>query len=124
MAVGQGHRSGPGDAIRRQRPRHWCLENPKVFFRDLIESARWHAKILGQNFFRSMSHPIGEQEGLLLGEVAIVKDEQELAALWRQSLDGVRSACRKEPKIAGSNILDIAPALVINGGEACVAAQH
>ena len=87
MAERIGDRSRAGDAIRGQRPRHWRLEDPKVLLRDAIESALRHAKVFGQNFLRSMGEPVAEQEGLLLGEVAVIEDEQKLTTVVLESLD-------------------------------------
>jgi hypothetical protein len=42
-------------------------------------------RIFGQNFFWSMGEPVAEQEGLLLGEVAVVEDEQEESSLKNAS---------------------------------------
>jgi len=47
VAVGQGNWSGAGDAVRRQWPGDWRLENPEVFLRDAIESALAHAEVFG-----------------------------------------------------------------------------
>src|SRR5947199_4391080 len=115
MAIGQGHGPGAGDAIRRQRPGNRSLENPEVFLRDAVERAYRHVEIFGENFFRSMCHPIGEQEGLLLGEVAVVKDEQELAAVALDSLDRVRDACRKIPEVTLADVLLKGASVLVNG---------
>ena len=43
-------------------------------------------EVLAQDLLGSVVEPIGDQEGLVLGEVAVVEDEQKLTAL-RETLD-------------------------------------
>ena len=58
---------------------------------DVGEGGLGDAEVLGQHFARGVLEPVGDQEGLVLGEVAVVEDQQELAALF-QALDGVGDA--------------------------------
>src|SRR5947209_1508702 len=56
-----------------------------------------------------MSEPVGDEEGLVLGEVAVVEDQQELAALL-QPLDRVRDARWEVPQVSLANVVDeVAP---------------
>jgi hypothetical protein len=48
-----------------------------------------HAKILAQHFVWRMLEPVGDQEGIVFVEVAIIKDQKEFAAVRTESLNGV-----------------------------------
>src|SRR5438105_1861132 len=115
MAERIGYRTGAGNPIRRERARHWRLENPKVLLRDAIESALRHAEVFGQNFFRSMGHPVAEQEGRLLGEVAVVENEQEFTAVGLESLDRVRDSGREIPQVALADVVLEGVRILVNG---------
>src|SRR5207302_5560979 len=124
MAERIGYRTGAGNPIRRERARHWRLENPKVLLRDAIESALRHAEVFGQNFFRSMGHPVAEQEGRLLGEVAVVEDKQKLAAFGLESLDRVRDAGREVPQVALADVILEGATILVDGGNPRPALEH
>jgi hypothetical protein len=48
---------------------------------------------------------IGQREGVILAEVAIVEDQQELTALALQALDRVRNARREIPEVPLADIV-------------------
>jgi hypothetical protein len=62
--------------------------------------------------------PIGEEEGLLLREVAIVEHEQELAAIALESLNRVRDARREVPQLALADVVLKCVTVLIDGGDA------
>ena len=69
--------------------------------RDTVESAFLpaHVEVLRQHLGRNVRQPGGEQEGLVLVEVAIVEDQKELGAVFWDGfcLDRVRYAWREVP---------------------------
>jgi len=71
-----------------------------------------------------MRHPIGEQKGLLLGEVAVVKDEQKFAAVALDSLDRVRDARRKIPEVALADVVLEGATVLVDGGDPRPAFEH
>ena len=73
-----------------------------------------------------MRHPVRDQEGRVFREVAVVEDEQELAAvdLALKTLDRVRHARREVPQVALPYIVDEGPALLVDGGDAALPAEH
>jgi hypothetical protein len=44
--------------------------------------------------------PVGEEKGFKFVEGSVVKDEEELASIGTESLDGVRDASGKQPEIS------------------------
>ncbi len=71
-----------------------------------------------------MGHPLGDEEGVVLGEEAFVEDEEELAAVGAETLDGVRIAGGEEPEIALFDIVDEDGAVGVEDSDAGVAVEH
>jgi len=65
------------------------------------------AEILAQHFVRRMLEPVGDQEGVVLVEVAIIKDQKEFATVRVESLNGVGNARRKIPVSGDSERIDL-----------------
>ena len=82
------------------------------------------AEILGHHVGRRVRHPVGEQHGLVLGEVAIIKHQQEFAAVGSESLDRVGNAGGEKPEIVFFDVGHEALALRIDAGDAGVAIEH
>jgi hypothetical protein len=98
MAERVGHRHGAGEAIIGERPRHRQREDVEFArVRRVAEVRRRHAEILAQHVGRHVLEPVAEQEGVVLGEAAVVEHQQELAAVGIETLDRVRNAARKIP---------------------------
>src|SRR5207253_5123390 len=68
--------------------------------------------------------PIGNQEGVVFVEVAIVKDQKEFAAVRSESLNGVGSTGWKIPEIADAHIVDEIVPFRIDGGNTGGAVKH
>src|ERR1700736_3157917 len=83
-----------------------CEDVSLARVRRMPEKRGRHAKILAQHFVWRMLEPVGDQEGIVFVEVAIIKDQKEFAAVRTKSLNGVGSACWKIPEIADANIVD------------------
>src|ERR1700689_2455815 len=58
-----------------------------------------HAEVLGKNFGRHVLEPIAQKKGVVLVEVTVIEDQEEFAAVGLESLDRVRNARRKIPKV-------------------------
>src|SRR5882724_12652414 len=80
-------------------------------------------------FFASTSlgvlcHPIRDQESLEFIEIAVIEDQQKLAAVRAQTLNRMRHSWWEEPKVALTDVIDKASALLIHGGDAGVTVKH
>ncbi len=71
-----------------------------------------------------MREPVGDEERAVLGEAAAVEDEQELAAVGIEALDGVRDAGREEPEVALRHVVHELAPLGVHGGDAGAAVEH
>ena len=65
--------------------------------RQVVERRLRYAEVLRQHLARRVREPIGDQERLVLGEVAVVEDEQDIRETLRDILEmegyRVRCAC-------------------------------
>jgi hypothetical protein len=78
MAERRGRRARADDPISGKRTRHRRLKDIKLLLREVSESAFGHAEIFGENLFPYVGEKVGDEEGLVLIEVAIVEDKQKL----------------------------------------------
>ena len=117
VAVARGHRPRAGDPIRVERARHLRLEDVQLLLGDAGKRAVGHAEVLGQDLFRGVGQPVRDQERRLLAEIAVVEDEQELAAVALQSLDRVGDAGREVPDVALADIVLEGVAFLVDGGD-------
>src|SRR5205823_12856884 len=53
-----------------------------------------------------MRHPLREKECIIFRKHALIKGQQELASIWRQSLDRMRISGWEVPEIAFAHIVD------------------
>jgi len=67
--------------------------------------------------------PVGQQEGLVLREVAVVEHQQELAPLMK-ALDRVRDAGGEVPQVAQTDVVDEVAPVLVDGADACTAGEH
>src|SRR5215211_3421809 len=78
MAVGHGHVTrGRVDRVRGQRAGHLPGEDVARMVdvtRDVAKGGLGDAEVFGQYLGRRMSEPVGDEEGLVLREVAVVED--------------------------------------------------
>ena len=106
--------AGESHGVRGERPGHLRREDVALVLdvdRDVGERLLGHAEVLGQHVAGGVREPVGDQERLVLGEVAVVEDEQELAALL-QPLDRVRDPGREVPEVARADVVDEVAALL------------
>ena len=73
-----------------------------MFAEDLLG----HAEVLGQHVGRCMRDPVGHEQRVALGLLAVVEGEDELGALGTEALQRVRQAGREEPEVALLDVLD------------------
>jgi hypothetical protein len=83
-----------------------------------------HAEVLGKNSFGRVANPVGEEEGRVFGEIAVVEDEEELGAVGAETLERVGMARWEVPQVALFEIVDEATALGVEGGDADSAFEH
>src|SRR5207302_5555977 len=65
-----------------------------------------------------------EQESRLLGEVAVVENEQEFATVGLEPLDRVGNARREIPQIALADVILEGVCILVNGGNPSPALEH
>lgn len=87
------------DLLRGERAGHFRLKYAQLLLGDIGEGAFRHAKALGENFCWDVGEKVGNQEDLVLIEVAIIEDEQELRSVGADSLKGVGYADREVPDV-------------------------
>lgn len=100
------------------------LENVLLFLGNCTEDFRRNAEVLCQNALGSQTHPVGKQEGRVLGEVAVVKDEEEFCAIGRKTLERVRVARGEVPEVALLKVVYKATALGVECSDADLAFEH
>src|SRR5271166_3622500 len=71
-----------------------------------------------------MLEPVGDEEGIILVEVAVVEHQKKLAAVGVEPLDGVRNAGREIPEIADAYIVDEVASLRVDRGNAGGSVKH
>jgi hypothetical protein len=106
------------------RVRVGALENVLLRLGNSSEDLRMHAEVLSKDRLGRAPHPVREQEGRVLGEVAIVKDEEELSAIGAETLQRVGVARWEVPQVALLEIVDEAATLGVEGGDADLAFEN
>lgn len=115
-------------------PGERALEDVLFFLGDVVEDFGGEVEVLGEDGARGVVEPVGEEEGALLGKVAVVKDEEELGAVLAEALEGVRDAAGEvpaesqrrrawkarsnAPEITLVDVVDEAAAFVVEGRDA------
>src|SRR5215211_3549567 len=110
------------DLLGRKRPGHLALVDVSLLRRDIGKSTLRHAEVRSQHVLRRVREPVGQREGAVLGEVAIVEDEQELA--FFQSLERVRDAGGEVPQVAHAEIIDGVPPVLVDRGDPDSTIEH
>lgn len=100
-----------------------AVEDEELLLRHVLESARVGLEVLGHDGGGRAHEDLGGQERAVLGEVAVVEDEQELDALV-EGLDAVWDAGREEPHVTGGEVVDETLAVGVDGGDADGTLQH
>jgi hypothetical protein len=68
--------------------------------------------------------PVGQKEGLEFIEIAIVENENELAAVRLKALDRMRNPSGEESHITLANVLNKGSSFLIHSGDARGARNH
>src|ERR1700757_76203 len=82
------------------------------------------AKVLGEHVGRYVLEPVGDQEGIVFVEVAIVEDQKEFATVRIETLDRVWNPRWEKPEIADPDIVDEVAPLRVDGGDTGRAVKH
>ena len=114
----------PRAASRLDRTRHLALEDIEVVQRDLAEGIGRHAEIHGERLGLRVRHPIGEQQRVELGRLAVVEADDELAPIRAHALQRMGQPRREVPQAALLHVLDVGAALPVDRGDAAGAARH
>lgn len=83
-----------------------------------------HAEVLRKHRLGRARNPIGEQECRVLGEVAVVEDEEELGAIGTEALQRVRVARWEVPEVALLEVIDKATTLGVERSDADLALEN
>ncbi len=114
------------DHVRGHRARHLAREDVALVLDvdgDVGEGGLWDAEVLGQHVTRRVLEQVGEQEGLVLREGAVVEDQQELTAVF-EPLEGVGNHRREVPQVTLAHVVDEGASLLVDGGDAAAAGEH
>ena len=71
---------------RQRRRRNIALVNPFVVHRNVLERFHRYAEVLGQHLWRGVSEPIGDQQGVEFGGMAVIECDDKLATIRVQAL--------------------------------------
>jgi hypothetical protein len=95
VGEGLGDRPGAGDPLRAERAGHRRIEDVELVVGEVSKGALGHLEVLGENLPWRMRQPVREQKARVLVELAVVGDEQHLAAVVGEALDRVRDTAGK-----------------------------
>ena len=108
----------------RDRARERSLEDVLLGLGEGVEDLGREAEVFRQHRLGRVREPVREQEGGFLAEVAVVEDEQELRAVWRETLERVRVARGEVPEVAFEEVVHEHAAFGVEGGDAHGAFEH
>jgi hypothetical protein len=116
-----------GDGVLLDRRGHSAREYVAFVVRvggKVVErGANGESEVPGEDVRRRVGEPVCQEEGLVLGEVAVVEDEQELTT-GIETLDRVGDARREVPQVATEHVRDEVPAGGVDGGDARRPGDH
>src|SRR5215472_17409767 len=124
MAERRRWRSRADDPIRGERAGHFRLKDIKLFLGDIGEGAFGYAEILCEYGIRDVREKVGNQEGLVFVEVAIVEDQQELRPLALESLERVWDAAGKVPDVTFAQIIQKGMTVLVDRSDPHPAFDH
>ena len=90
-----------GRPLGRNRP----FGEVHLLFGEVVKGRCGQAEVLGQECFGRMAHPVGDAERAELREVAVVKDQHEVARLAAQAFKHVAVAAWEVPYVARLEIV-------------------
>src|SRR6202011_2798893 len=71
-----------------------------------------------------MRHPFREKECTVFRKHTLIEDQEKLASVWLQALDGMRKAGREIPQIAFADVVDKDRPLGIQYRNAGISVEH
>lgn len=104
----------------------WCFgtrEDEQLTSGDVIESIGGDLEILCENLFGVTGECLGDQEGTIFGEGAIIEDEKKLDSI-RETLDGVGNSAGEKPDVTLGNVVDESLAFSIHRLDTSRPVQH
>ncbi len=114
---------GADDPVGVHARRHLTLEDVLLLLGHVGHLLWRPAEVLGEDALGGVGEPVAHHEGGVLGESAVVEDQQELHALV-QRLDVVRHALGEEPQVALLHVVEEVAALLVDGADAATSLQH
>ena len=122
LRLGQVSR-GTGHVLRGDVGRGGrAVEDVELLGRDVGEVGDVGLEVLGQHFLGVVREDLADQVGVVVGEVALVEDEDELGALVER-LDAVRHAGGEEPEVASLQVVDEIFAVLVHRCDAYAAVE-
>jgi hypothetical protein len=121
---GLGDRPGADDPLRAERAGHRRVEDVELVVGDVGKGAFGHVEVLGENLPRRMRQPVRELKRRVRVEVAVVVDEQHLAAVVGEALDRVRDAGREVPDVTLAHVVLEGAQLRVDGGDPRPTGDH
>ena len=79
-----------------------------------MEGLLGKAEVFDQDFARDVRHGVAEQDRFGFGEISVVENQHEFAAVGLETLDGVGNSAGEKPEIVFVSVGDEASALVVN----------
>ena len=98
------------DVVGSGRPR----ENPELAVWKIVKCGNVGLQVLCKRRLGVALEQLGSQKGSFFGELAIVKNQEELGSVF-QSLDGMWHARREEPDVACVEVVDKGLAILVGG---------
>ena len=73
-----------------ERPRQIALEDVELVLGNIVKGGSGRIEVLRQHFLGRVLEPVAQQKRRELIKVTLIKDQQKLASVWTETLDGVR----------------------------------
>lgn len=122
--VERGEAGAAGDVLRGDVARLGVAgEDPELVSGDVVEGGNVGAEVFGEDGFGVAEEEFRGEEGVFLGEGAVVEDEEEFAALF-EGLDAGRGSGWKESHVALFDVVDESFAVFVDGLDSSAAIEH
>ncbi len=124
MREGLRDRPGADDPLLAERAGHRRVEDVKLVVGDVGKGAFGHVEVLGENLPWRTRQPVRELKRRVRVEVAVVVDEQHLAAVVGEALDRMRDTGREVPDVTLAHVVLEGAPLRVDSGDPRPAGDH
>src|SRR5690606_37810997 len=108
--MGQRRRIPAPERLDRFLWRNFALAKIDLFGRKAFEGRYWQAEVRCQQLLGGVANPVADAEGAELGEVAVVKNQDEVTRFISQALEHVAVAAGKVPDVARFEVVSFGEA--------------